>query len=61
MHLGIGQKSYKHHGVSAALMLIVMALFEVAALLPLSANLFAVLGEPLPWSNMQSRHLRCLT
>ena len=46
VHLAIGHKSYKHHWVSAALMLIVLTLFEVAALLPLSANLFAVLGEP---------------
>ena len=46
MHLGIGHRSYKHHKVSAALMLIMLTLFEVAALLPLSANLFAVLGEP---------------
>ena len=45
MHLGIGHKSYKHHWVSAALMLIVLTLFEIAALLPLSANLFAIEGE----------------
>ena len=45
MHLGIGYNSYKHHKVSVALMLIVLTLFEVAALLPLSADLFAVLGE----------------
>ncbi len=46
MHLGIDHRSYKHHKVSAALMLIVLTLFEVASLLPLSANLFAVVGEP---------------
>ncbi|CAL5219472.1 g1307 [Coccomyxa viridis] len=44
VHLGIGHRSYKHHKVSAALMLIMLTLFEVAALLPLSANLFAVLA-----------------
>ena len=46
MHLGIGHKSYKHHAVSAALMLLVLALFVFAAVLPLSANVFALLGEP---------------
>ena len=48
VHLGLGHRDYKHHKVSAALMLIVLTLFEVAALLPLSANLFAVLGESTP-------------
>lgn len=48
VHLGIDHRSYKHHKVSAALMLIVLTLFEVASLLPLSANLFAVVGEPSP-------------
>lgn len=48
MHLGLGHRDYKYHKVSAALMLIALTLFEVAALLPLSANLFAVLGELSP-------------
>ena len=45
MHLGVGHKSYKAHKTSLALMLLALALFVVAALLPLSANIFAVLGE----------------
>ena len=44
MHLGVGHKSYKSHKTSLALMLLALALFVVAALLPLSANIFAVLG-----------------
>lgn len=47
MHLGIGHKSYRRHRTTLALMLVVLALFVVAALLPLSANLFSVLGEHL--------------
>ena len=46
MHLGIGHKSYRCHGASLAGMMVALALFVIAALLPLSANLFAVLGEP---------------
>ena len=44
MHLGVGHKSYRAHKTSLALMLLALALFVVAALLPLSANIFAVLG-----------------
>ena len=47
MHLGVGHKSYKAHKTSLALMLLALALFVVAALLPLSANIFAVLGACL--------------
>lgn len=46
VHLGIGHKSYRCHGASLAGMMVALALLVIAALLPLSANLFAVLGEP---------------